>query len=102
MVTSSASSASNAATTKSMSYLEKLNKKLQLNQDEDYWREFQTLAKPNLTSCIPPDMQRIVRSINERAYPNLYPQGIFSYNQNCYKKKSYTRFQNSIGFYKLC
>ena len=49
---------------------ERLNKRVQLHADENYWREFQTLAKPHLASSIPHDMQRIIRTINERAVAN--------------------------------
>lgn len=59
---STAAAAANTAAT-AKSFQERLDKKLQIVYDESFWREWQTIAKPNTTSCIMPDMQRIIRTI---------------------------------------
>lgn len=50
------------------SFQERLNKKYQCLYDENYWRDWHIISKPNTASHIAPDMQRIIRTIiNDRS-----------------------------------
>lgn len=66
-ITSRVDTVATATTMSAKSFQERLDKKLQIIYDDSFWREWQKIAKPNTTSCIMPDMQRIIRTIvNER------------------------------------